>query len=163
MQMSQQGITLLQSIETLALQPYDDQTGQPIHNWVKGATIGYGHLIAQCDWSRYKDGITQPMAEDLCQQDLAPFIQTVNTKVKHPLTQQELDALVMLTFNIGIGNFSSSSALKLINDPSAHTAYPNLEAAWKAWNKSQGHVMRGLINRRQAEWDIYHRGDYHQW
>lgn len=163
MQLSTQGTQLLQSIEKLALQPYDDQNGKTINTWVKGATIGYGHLIAQKDWSKYQNGIDQAGADQLFRQDLAPFEKAVNNKVTSSITQSEFDALVILTFNIGVGNFNSSSVLKLINDPTAQTSYSSLEAAWKAWNKSQGHVMAGLNNRRQAEWNIYSQGVYKGW
>ena len=36
-------------------------------------------------------------------------------------------------------------------------------AAWKAWNKSQGQVMQGLVNRRNAEWDVYSKNIYQRW
>ena len=163
MQLSTQGTQLLQSIEKLALQPYDDQNGEKISTWVKGATIGYGHLIAKKDWSKYQNGIDQAGADQLFQEDLAPFARAINAKVTATLTQPEFDALVILAFNIGVGNFNSSSVLKMVNDSAAQTSYPTLEAAWKAWNKSQGKVMKGLDNRRQAEWDIYSKGLYQTW
>ncbi|WP_218144007.1 glycoside hydrolase family protein, partial [Nitrosomonas marina] len=59
--------------------------------------------------------------------------------------------------------FLISSVLRMINNPSAKTRYPNLEMAWKAWRKSQGRVMQGLINRRNAEWRIYSEGVYERW
>ncbi|WP_304411999.1 lysozyme [Cellvibrio sp. BR] len=161
--LSSRGVSLLKSIEDLALKPYDDQTGKDITEWVKGATIGYGHLIAGSDWDKYKNGISEAAASSLFSSDLRPFIQTVKNKVTTSLKQNEFDALVILAFNIGVFNFSTSSVLKLINAPEAKTSYENLEAAWKAWNKSQGKEIRGLKNRRQAEWDIYSKNIYKQW
>ncbi|ETW95549.1 MAG: hypothetical protein ETSY1_30095, partial [Candidatus Entotheonella factor] len=79
------------------------------------------------------------------------------------VNQHQFDAMVILTYNIGVPNFLSSSALKLINDPNAQTSYSSLESAWKAWNRSQGSVMQGLINRRNAEWKIYSQGIYETW
>jgi lysozyme len=79
------------------------------------------------------------------------------------MVSNEFDALVIFAFNIGEFNFSNSSALKLVNDSTAATSYTSLELAWKAWNKSQGKIMRGLNNRRQAEWDIYSKNIYKQW
>lgn len=70
---------------------------------------------------------------------------------------------MIFAFNIGKANFNSSSVLKMINNPSAITPYPSLESAWKAWNKSQGKEMRGLNNRRSAEWDIYSKNIYKKW
>ena len=160
---SQKGIELLKSIEELATTPYDDQTGKDITQWVEGATIGYGHLISKSEWSKYKNGITQAQATSLFNTDLSPYINTIKTNVTASITQNEFDAMVLLAYNIGQNAFAGSSVLKLINSPAAITTYPNLEAAWKAWNKSQGVVNRGLINRRQAEWNIYSKGIYQKW
>ena len=69
-QLSAKGIDLLKSIEQARLEPYDDQTGNPITSWVKGATIGYGHLIARDEWNKYADGINQEQADALFMQDV---------------------------------------------------------------------------------------------
>lgn len=159
----QKGINLLKAIEELATTPYDDQTGKDITAWVEGATVGYGHLIAKSDWSKYKDGLTEAEALSLLKVDLSPFVNTIKNKVKVSVAQNEFDAMVILAFNIGQSGFSNSSVLKMVNDPSAATSYATLENAWKAWDKSQGKVSRGLINRRQAEWNIYNKGVYAKW
>lgn len=160
---SQNGRQLLQQVEELRLQPYDDQTGETITAWVQGATIGYGHLIPQNEWDLYSEGITQEQADQLFTDDLEPFVNAVNTHINVQLNQHEFDALVIFVYNIGISAFASSSAVALINDPNAQTDYDSLEDAWKAWNKSQGQVMQGLINRRNAEWRIYSEGVYESW
>jgi len=161
--MSEDGINLLKSVETLRLQTYDDQTGEDISSWVEGATIGYGHLIARSEWDIYRNGITEPQADALFAGDLEPFEAAVNNGVTADITQNQFDACVILAFNIGTNGFLTSSALKLVNDPNAITPYDNLEAAWKAWDKSQGKVSRGLQNRRNAEWKIYSQGVYERW
>ncbi len=161
--LSAQATTLLKGIEKLALKPYDDQTGKEITQWTKGATVGYGHLISSSDWETYKNGISAETADSLFKSDVGPFVRLVNRVIKTQLTQQKFDALVILAFNIGDGSFTSSSVVKMINAPLTPTSYPTLEAAWKAWNKSQGKVMKGLDNRRQAEWNIYNSGVYKAW
>ena len=161
--LSQKGIDWLQEVETKRLQTYDDQTGDDISSWVKGATIGYGHLIAQDEWDLYKDGITDAQAGALFAEDLAPFVNAVNRGLQDEIEQHEFDACVALAFNIGVSGFSSSSALKLINDPNAQTNYDDLESAWRAWNKSQGKFSQGLANRRNAEWNIYSQAVYERW
>ncbi|WP_417359460.1 lysozyme [Gallaecimonas pentaromativorans] len=161
--LSPQGLGLLKSIETLALKPYDDQSGNVIHQWLPGATIGYGHLISEAQWPLYADGLNVAGAEALFKSDLAPFEQAVNRLVTRTLTQYKFDALVILMYNIGIGAFSSSSVLKLVNDPATPTPYADLEEAWKAWDKSQGKFNQGLANRRAAEWNLYSKGIYQRW
>jgi lysozyme len=99
----------------------------------------------------------------LFKSDLAPFEKKVKSLIKVPLSQNQFDALVIVAFNIGESAFSSSSILKLVNDPSSKTPYSSLEKAWMAWNKSRGEVMKGLENRRKAEWNIYSKNIYQGW
>jgi len=161
--LSTEAIDLLKAIEGLTTKPYDDQTGKDISRWVKGATIGYGHLITRRDWGKYKNGITRKQALALFEEDLAPYADKVKTSVIARIKQQEFDALVFLTFNIGLTAFGKSSVLKLVNNPVAKTPYTSLEKAWLAWNKSQGKYNRGLANRRKAEWNIYSKNVYEKW
>ncbi len=113
---SPKALRLLKDIEELSIKPYDDQTGEKTNKWVKGATIGYGHLIIKTDWEKYKNGITEAEAEALFKQDLAPFSRKVKDKVTANIAQNEFDALVILVFNIGQTGFSKSSLLKLLNN-----------------------------------------------
>lgn len=163
MKLSEKGIDLLKWIEQLRLKPYDDQTGKPIQGWLPGATIGYGHLIHQPDWTLYKGGIDENEADELFEEDLVPRENIVNNTIKLPMTQNEFDALVIFLYNLGTAQFKTSSAVKLINEPFAKTNFSGLEAAWKAFNKSQGRLNAGLINRRAAEWKIYSKDIYERW
>jgi type VI secretion system secreted protein VgrG len=163
MTLSPQGIDWLKQVEGQRLQPYDDQTGKPISHWVAGATIGYGHLIARTEWERLGKGITLAEAEQLLRQDLEPFERAVNRCINVAPSQPQFDAMTILCYNIGPANFTRSSVVKLINDPQAITTFSGLEAAWMAWNRSQGKVMRGLVNRRNAEWQMYSAGSYAHW
>ena len=160
---SPDGIALLEQVEELHLQPYDDQTADDITVWVKGATIGYGHLIAKDEWTTFEKGITEVEADALFAKDLAPFVEAVSSNIRVGVQQYEFDALVIFAFNIGKAGFAKSSVVKLINDPPAEDALTHLEVAWKAWNKSQGKVMKGLVNRRRCEWQIYTEARYERW
>ncbi|WP_394346997.1 lysozyme [Photorhabdus khanii] len=161
--MSQAGLDLLKEIEGLKLKPYDDQTGKNIDNWTKGATIGYGKLISKSEWDTYKNGITEDEAEQLFKDTIAPYEKAVNDGITKEIKQNEYDALVVLSYNIGIGGFEKSSIVKMINDENAKTDYDSIDDAWKAWNKSQGKVNQGLINRRESELKIFNDGVYEKW
>jgi uncharacterized Zn-binding protein involved in type VI secretion/GH24 family phage-related lysozyme (muramidase) len=161
--MSEAGKQWLMEVEQLRLMPYDDQTGREISSWVEGATIGYGYLIPDYEWHFYREGIDSEEADRLFEEGLVKYELTVNTIIQTPMAQHEFDAAVALAYNIGRRAFGSSSAARLINDPGAVTSYPTLEEAWKAWNKSQGLINRGLINRRAAEWEMYSKGVYEKW
>ncbi|EOH0144731.1 lysozyme, partial [Campylobacter coli] len=147
--LSNDGQNLLKNIEKLRLKPYNDQNGKEITSYVKGATIGYGHLIGQNEWDLYKNGITLQEADKLFKSDLLPFENAVKNSINSSLAQNEFDDLVILCFNIGIDNFKNSFVAKIIN--AEKTGYKTLKEAWMAWNKSQNKVMQGLINRRNAE------------
>lgn len=161
--LSQKGLDWLKKVERLALKPYDDQTGKQITSWVPGATIGYGHLIAKGEWNKFKNGISEVDATALLWSDLASFIAVVK-EIKRPLAQHQFDACVILAFNIGVEGFRGSTVRKMVANPNFKSSvYKNLEAAWKAWNKSQGKINRGVVNRRDAEWDMYEKGIYRHW
>lgn len=161
--MSPEAVALLQAIEVLRLKPYDDQTGREITTWVKGATIGYGHLIPGHEWKTYANGITAEQGAALFRADAVPFEQTVGDTISVGVQQYEFDALVILAFNIGRTGFRDSSVARLINHPDTTPGNASLEMAWKAWNKSQGKVSLGLVNRRAAEWRIYTSAIYARW
>ena len=89
------------------------------------------------------------------------MVDAVLKYVKRPLKVNELDALVILCFNIGISAFSKSSVVKILNGEKGN--YDTLEEAWKAFNKDRGEINDGLVNRRQAEWNIWTKGIYSRW
>ena len=82
--------------------------------------------------------------------------------VKVSLTQNEFDALVMLAFNIGTRDNLNhkglyySTALKVINGESPE----DLDRAWMQFVYSRGVRMKGLVNRRKSELNVYHKGIY---
>ncbi len=163
MNISKKGVELLKEYESLKLMPYDDQNPkEKLENWNERATIGYGHLIIKTEWIKFKDGITKEEAADLKAKDLSMYIYIVNKYVKPELNQNQFDALVIFSYNIGPGAFKRSTALKIINDPNYTSVYyPTLESAWKAFNKDRHpvtgkkFVSNGLVNRRKKEWNLY--------
>ena len=168
MKISDYGITWLKNQENKVLDKhgnhiiYDDKTGKPVkpHEPLpRGATIGYGHLIKPNE--DFRNGISESEATELLHADIATAERAVRDNITVPLSQNQFDALTSLVYNIGTKNFTDSTVVKYINNPDFHSSvYLNLESAWKAWNRSQGKVLNGLINRRKNEWDMYNRGIY---
>ena len=159
-QFSYEATIMLQSLEAGRLYPYDDTTGKTIREWNIHATIGYGYLIPEKEWGIFKHGISKEVATELLTKIITHFEAVVRTTITVPLSQHQFDALVIFVYNIGPNAFKKSSVVKMINDPSAVTKYPTLKSAWKAWNKQNGTVIRGLVNRRRMEWDLYANGQY---
>ncbi len=162
MKFSNQGIELLKQLEGCVKKGdkhivYDDKTGRPIDGGAPlphGATIGYGHLIKPGE--NFSGGITERVATELLRADIAAAECAVQNNITVPLTQNQYDALVIFAYNIGANNFAKSTVVKYINNPNFHSSiYPNLESAWRAWNKSGGRVMGGLSRRRNAELHLF--------
>lgn len=149
--------SLMKSYEKLFRMPYRDQNGKLITEYINGATIGYGHLIAnKREFENYKDGITDTQANILFSKDIYEPVQAVRYNIKVKITQHEFDGLVMFAFNVGVSAFKKSSVLKIINNESSG----NVKAAWYRFRYSQGTMSRGLINRRRAEMAVFFNGVY---
>ena len=117
-------------------------------------TIGYGNTY-------YSDGkrvtlldkeITKQQAFDMFKEIANRFGKRVDELVTSNINQNQFNALVSFAYNVGTGNFSSSTLLKKINkNPNDLT----LKAEFLRWNKAGGKVLNGLTNRRNEEADLY--------
>ena len=139
-QLSLAGIDLIGNFEGLRLEAYHDSAGV--------CTIGYGTTV-------YPNGVpVQPndqctieQARKFMHHDLARFEKAVSSAVKVPLTQNQFDALVSLTYNIGAGAFKNSTLLKLLNQGD----YAGASNQFDVWIKAGGQTVQGLVNRRAVE------------
>ena len=75
-------------------------------------TIGYGHT-----GSDVKEGsrVSREEAENLLTRDLERFEKDILKMVKVGLTQNQFDALVSFTYNVGSGALKTSTLLKKLN------------------------------------------------
>lgn len=160
---SPQGHALIKNYESLRLKPYFDGTGHEISEYVKGATIGYGHLIdGRVEFEKYKNGINEMQSNELYQKDMSEMEIKTKKLIKNTLSQNEYDAVMILVFNIGYGDvekdtgFITSEVLKVINGESR----ADIDEAWLRWKYANGHITNGLINRRKSEINIFHNGVY---
>jgi lysozyme len=86
-------------------------------------------------------------AEDQLTIDLEKFESAVSRNVKVALTQNQFDALVSFTYNLGEGNLRSSTLLKLLNVGD----YNGAAAQFLRWDKQAGKPLPGLTKRRHQE------------
>lgn len=150
---------------------YDDATGLPVEQnqpLPPGATIGYGHLIREGE--DFSNGLNEEEATELFRQDLRATYeiieQQISADVLSSMSQNQYDALVSLTFNIGPGSASprnrdrglyQSTIRRYLNNESGYTnpSYPTMESAWRAFRNG------GVLDRRRdAEWRLYENADY---
>lgn len=106
-------------------------------------TIGYGHTADV----KEGDSIDQEAAEAFLIEDLEKFEQAVMRLVEVPLTQQQFDALVSWTFNLGAGNLAESTLLRKLNN----YQYAEVPEQMMRWVRAGGQVLDGLVRRRAAE------------
>ena len=86
-------------------------------------------------------------AEKILIDDLVEFEGYVNDLVDAELTQNQFDALVAWTFNLGPTNLKSSTLLTRLNSGDLDDVPHQI----KRWNKAGGKVLDGLVRRREAE------------
>jgi lysozyme len=121
-----------------------------------GWTIGYGHLIKPSENHLINATLTKEQALALKKQDVGIAEAAIRGQVSAPLNQNQFDALVSLIYNIGSGQFSGSTVKRRIN---SYDTKENITEAWQRWNKDDGKVVQGLINRRKAETDLFNSVD----
>ena len=151
MQISQNGLDFIKKKEAFRANPYYDSVGV--------ATIGYGA-------TKYPDGvkvrITDPaiseayaseMLLDMIEQEYQKPVQKLVTS---SINQNQFDALVSFTYNVGVGAFSQSTLLKKVNENP--NDYEAIKYQFSRWNKGGGNVLQGLINRRNDEITLYFSG-----
>ncbi len=140
MNMNEAGLALIRAFEGLRTTAYRDAVGI----W----TVGYGHTSAAGP-PDVKAGlkITAREAESILSRDVANFARGIAAEVTALLTDDQFSALVCFAYNVGLGNFRSSSVLKAVN-AGDFAAVPRRLQLWvKAGGKTQG----GLVKRRAAE------------
>lgn len=110
-------------------------------------TIGYGHTRGVKSGLR----VSVDECEKMLMEDLHEAGNAVRSAVNVPLSQNQYDALVSFVFNLGAGNFRSSTLLKKLNKG----LYEEIPAQILRWNKARvdGQLteLRGLTRRRTAE------------
>lgn len=137
------GLALIKSFEGKRLVSYDDGVGV----W----TVGYG--TTRINGVKVQKGltITDSQAELYLKADLETFENVVNKVVTIEVNQNQFDALVSLTYNIGATAFTNSTLLRKLNSGDFKCA----SEQFLVWNKGGGKVMTGLVRRREAEKELF--------
>lgn len=143
MKISRKGLELIQEFEGFSATAYRDAVGI----W----TIGWGSLYI--GGVRVSPGmkVTKEQAEEQMLLDLSKFEDVVERLVSVPLTQNQFDALVSFTYNLGEGNLSRSTLLKKLN----RGDYKGAANEFLKWNRAGGKVLNGLVRRRSRERELF--------
>lgn len=144
------GYARLEREEGKVLHVYPDSVGYH--------TIGYGHLLTPKEKATgkivigplavsYKGGITEAQAAALLTQDVGFAERAVTALVTRPLQQNQFDALVSFTFNVGKPHLAESRVLRYVN-AGMDSLVPDAMARWVF---AGGIKQAGLVARRQRE------------
>lgn len=129
-------MTQLMMMEGLRLEAYRDAAGV--------LTIGYGHTGKDV---REGDRISPYWAKELLVKDIETVERAVDA-LGVARTPGQLDALVSLAFNIGIGRLKGSTLLRVIRDGGSKQ---QIKKEFKRWVYAGGKKLKGLELRREWE------------
>lgn len=157
MKMSAKGRGLLIQWEGVKRMAYLDTGGK--------LTIGCGHLLTEGEIKtglisinnvqvKYEQGLSLFLIDGLLSKDLIDCEKAVNALVNIVLTQDQFDALVSFSFNVGVPKFTASTLLSKINGG----YFSDVEYQFRRWNKVSGRVDKGLVNRRESEIKLWNGG-----
>ncbi|MFC4763274.1 LysM peptidoglycan-binding domain-containing protein [Dyella koreensis] len=133
---SQNGVKMIEGFEGYSEKAYPDPGtgGAP---W----TIGYGHTGGV----QPGQTITRAQAEAYLKQDLGWAQDAVRKNVHVPINQNQFDALVSLTYNLGANGYPG--LLSKLNSGD----YAGAQQMFGQYVHGGGHVLPGLVNRRAQE------------
>ena len=144
MKTSEVGLNLIKHYEGYKTKPYRCPAGL----W----TVGYGHVIndgrvlpTNCNRVFLKSEI-----DALLTTDLKRFERGVTMYCPVQLTQNQFDALVSFSFNLGLGTLQRSTVRQKIKRGDIAGAAKVL----LKYNKASGKVLRGLDLRRKDEYAL---------
>lgn len=134
-------IELIQMFEAFRAETYLDQAGI--------LTIGYGHTGRE---ARAANVISHERAVELLMEDIDIAARAVSTAVARDLTDNQRNALISLTFNIGAEAFGNSTLVRLINSDIESVSAAEFLRWVHARVPGVGmRALRGLESRRQLE------------
>ena len=110
-------------------------------------TIGYGHT-----WGiKSTDTITQEQAETYLVGDLMAFKHKLMPLVSVKITENQFFALIDFIYNLGEGNFSSSTLRKKLNKGD----FLGAAEEFPKWCRCKGEILNGLKKRREFERELF--------
>lgn len=147
MKISKKGLDLIKQFEGFRSKPYLDVGGVP--------TIGYGttHYVNGRKVTMEDHDISEEVAEELLRTEVnAHYAPAVDTYLQVPVSQDQFDALVSFTYNIGVQGLKGSTLLKKINSKASDD---EIADEFMKWIYVDHKPNTGLMNRRTKEKELY--------
>ena len=147
MKIGQKGLQLIKDFEGWYSCPYKDPIGIP--------TIGYGftyYLPNLRKVTMNDPPLTKAEGELMLLEIISNYEDDLNRLLLTKVCQNQFDALVSFTYNLGATNLGRSTLLKKVN---FNPRDKSIAQEFLKWNRAGGKVLPGLTRRRQAESDLY--------
>ncbi len=154
MTISDKGLKLICSFEGFSAKPYPDPgTG------AKPYTIGYGTTVYpnKVAVTMQDAPVTKELAMTYVRDHIEKQMASWLTTNLPNLTQNQYDSVCSFIYNIGLGNFKTSSLLADIKKGATNDI---ITADFNKWTKGGGKVLQGLVKRRAVEAALYCNGTY---
>lgn len=152
MRLDKKGIDFIKEREGYKETAYKDQAGV----W----TIGYGTTYIGGRKVKSDDICDKTLAELWLVDNLTKTILFMNDVLgrKIKVNQNQFNALISLTYNIGFDAFGGSTLLKVIKGN--RTVFGDLFFRWnKITIKGKKIINQGLLNRRKLEYEMFIRDE----
>jgi len=132
--------------EGVRLEAYKDVAGIP--------TIGVGFTWYPDTGKKVQmgDKITQEQCDEIFDKVVSTFEKGVSNVVNFELNQNQFNALVSFTYNVGLKALDNSTLLKKINEKAEPS---DIKIAFMMWIKAGGKINDDLKKRRLAEANLY--------
>jgi lysozyme len=133
---------LVAHYEGLMTNAYLDPVGIP--------TICYGSTRGV----KIGDSKTKEQCNELLNEELKEYLQYVDDYIYVPMPDTRRAALTSFVYNVGPTAFKSSTLRRLMNEGKTRKACEELSR----WIFAKGHILRGLVRRREAEKEMCLKG-----
>jgi lysozyme len=143
MRIDKRGEELLHTSEGLELKAYLDTGGV----W----TIGWGNTSINGKPVTKGMTCTKEEADEEWRKDVDEAEASVKKLVKVPLTQGQFNALVDFVYNVGEGQFSKSTLLRLLNKGD----YEGACKQFPRWVYDNGKKINGLVKRNRKRQEMF--------
>jgi len=134
-------------------------------------TIAWGHVIvvngrqlkgdadAMLAFQIYRKPLKREEAEEIFRTDMIAFTVKVLALVKVPLNSNQMASLVSFAYNVGVGNFSTSTLLRKLNKGDYDCVPKELRRWVYGTVDGKRKKLNGLVNRREKEAEYWLRED----
>ncbi len=126
-------------LEGVRYKPYQDVVGV--------LTVCYGHTGKDIVLGKT---YTEPECRSLLNRDLTTVARQIDPYIQRPIPVTMRGALYSFAYNVGAGNFQTSTLLRKINQGDQKGACDQL----RRWTYAKGKQWKGLITRREIEREV---------